>query len=111
MRYDPTTTSPFFNFRNESDGEWPFAHHWRASLCRLLAGSTCLTSLAITGRVHQMWYEDPRSLGAKYEMAAKLGLRGVGFYCASGSWPDRLIGSDAEDTAMWASVRDHFVRA
>jgi di-N-acetylchitobiase len=79
-QYDPITTSPYFNFRNESDGS-----------------------------IHQMWYEDPRSLGAKYSMAAKLGLRGVGFYCSSGSWPDRLLGTDVEDAAMWESVKDHFV--
>ena len=80
MRYDPTSTSPHFNFRNKS-----------------------------SGRIHQLWYEDPHSLGAKYRMAARLGLRGVGFYCASGSWPDRLMGTDADDVAMWKSVRDNFV--
>ena len=60
--------------------------------------------------MHQMWFEDPQSLGAKYEMAAKLGLRGVGFYCASGAWPDRFVGTDAEDAAMWQSVKEHFVK-
>ena len=59
--------------------------------------------------MHQVWYEDPVSLGQKYQMAAKLKLRGVGFYCASGSWPDRVTGSDAAVAAMWASVRENFV--
>jgi hypothetical protein len=54
------------------------------------------------GSIHQLWYEDPQSLGAKYQMASKLGLRGVGFYCASGSWPDRILGTRAEDAAMCA---------
>ena len=78
--YDQQSGSPWFNFVNESDG-----------------------------RVHQVWYEDPISLGQKYQMAAKLKLRGVGFYCASGSWPDRVVGSDAAVAAMWASVRENFV--
>jgi len=81
MSYDPVATSPYFNFRNLTDGS-----------------------------IHQMWYEDPTSLAAKYEMADKLHPRGVGFYCASGAWPDRVVGTDAEDAAMWASVRDHFVK-
>ena len=63
-----------------------------------------------SNRIHQIWYEDPASLGAKYEMASRLGLRGVGFYCASASWPDRVMGTDAEDAAMWNSVREHFVK-
>jgi di-N-acetylchitobiase len=80
VQYDPTTTSPWFNFQNLTDG-----------------------------LVHQVWYEDPRSLGAKYRMAARLQLRGVGFYCASGSWPDRVLGTDAEDEAMWRSVSENFL--
>ena len=41
-----------------------------------------------------MTYARP-ALGAKYKMASSLGLRGVGFYCASGSWPDHVLGTDA----------------
>ena len=80
-QYDPRSGSPWFNFINESDRT-----------------------------VHQVWYEDPVSLGEKYQMAAKLELRGVGFYCASGSWPDRVMGSDAAIAAMWTSVRENFLQ-
>jgi hypothetical protein len=57
-----------------------------------------------------VWYEDLVSLGEKYQLAAKLELRGVGFYCASGSWPDRVMGSDAAIAAMWTSVRENFLQ-
>ena len=43
MRYDAVSTSPYFSFRNETDGT-----------------------------IHQLWYEDPQSLGKKYQMAVRL---------------------------------------
>ncbi len=30
--------------------------------------------------VPQVWYDDPESLAAKYELAGRLGLRGVGMW-------------------------------
>lgn len=33
---------------------------------------------ATTGAVHQVWFDNPRSLSAKFALAASMGLRGVG---------------------------------
>ncbi len=55
------------------------------------------------------WYED-LVLGQKYQMAAKLKLRGDGFYYAFGPWPDWVIENGAAVAAKWARVRGNFVQ-
>jgi spore germination protein len=35
------------------------------------------------GILHEVWFEDPRSLRAKYELAQEFGLRGVGFWTSA----------------------------
>eukprot|EP00040_Diaphanoeca_grandis_P012293 m.62432 g.62432 ORF g.62432 m.62432 type:complete len:401 (-) comp23154_c1_seq3:152-1354(-) len=49
-RWDDSTQSPYFNYR---DG---------------------------AGRIHQVWYDDAESLAIKYALATKAGLRGTGPY-------------------------------
>jgi hypothetical protein len=60
-----------------------------------------------TPRLWQVWYDDPRSLAAKYSLAAELGLRGVGVWNL-----DLLDYADATGPAaqqqtrdMWAALR------
>lgn len=35
------------------------------------------------GILHEVWFEDPRSLRAKFELAQEFGLRGVGFWTST----------------------------
>ena len=37
-------------------------------------------SYLLEGRAHEVWFEDPRSALAKYELVDRYGLRGVGFW-------------------------------
>lgn len=79
--FNSTSSSPYFNYRDKRDGS-----------------------------IHQIWYEDASSLGLKYGMARKLGLRGVGFWVASGTWPEReVLATKVGLQAMWGSVRDNFI--
>ena len=50
-------------------------------------------------RRHQVWYDDAETLGAKYEMAARKGVRGVAMWTAN-------FGDDA----MWEALK-RFKRA
>ena len=79
-RFNTTSQSPSFNYHNKRDGT-----------------------------IHQVAYEDSQSLGSKYALARELGLRGVGFWVASGRWPDQAPASTAGLDAMWGSVRKNFL--
>lgn len=50
-RWDHATQSPYYNYRDPA-----------------------------TGRLHQMWYDDPESLQMKYAFARAIGVRGTGPY-------------------------------
>lgn len=51
------------------------------------------------GILHEVWFEDPRSLRAKYELAQEFGLRGVGFWTsANANYGSRQIWSLLCDT-------------
>ena len=50
IQYDETAQSPFFHYTDDS------------------------------GTVHEVWFEDARSLSAKLELIAEYGLQGVGFW-------------------------------
>jgi len=49
--WDPVSRSPYMNYRHST-----------------------------TSLIHQVWFDDPESLRAKYELATGLGLRGVGMW-------------------------------
>ncbi len=61
------------------------------------------------GNAYQLWYDDPNSLRAKYGLAVKYGLLGVGFWnvdcldtgCATGD--EECVHATA---AMWRAVRE-----
>jgi len=50
LKFDDSTSSPFFNFQHGD------------------------------GTVHQIWFDNPESLAVKYGMASAAGLRGTGPY-------------------------------
>ena len=50
IQYDHTSQSPFFHYTDDS------------------------------GTVHEVWFEDARSMAAKLELIAEYGLRGAGFW-------------------------------
>ena len=59
--------------------------------------------------MHQIWYDNPKSLTARYEYASKMKLRGVGMWNL-----DTLDYSDdptAQDQtkAMWKAIGKYFL--
>lgn len=59
---------------------------------------------SLEGRRSQIWFDNPRSLKAKYALVRELGLRGVGMWNA-----DTLDYSAANDTRlMWSSLAEAF---
>lgn len=78
-QWDPTLRSPYFNYRN-----------------------------ATTGKIHQMWYDDPESLSIKYGIAKDMGLRGVGFWHLDALDYDGSVSGSVgirEAKEMWNAVR------
>lgn len=79
-RWDSATESPYFNYQTPS------------------------------GEVHQLWFDNPRSLRLKYALAAQYGLKGVGFYSTPyldpwGNATGEQNPHGAEQTkAMWDAV-------
>ena len=63
-----------------------------------------------TGGIHRVFVEDVVTLGAKYALAAKYGVKGVGFWLASGRWPDNAPPDAQGVQAMWVSVVDNFLK-
>lgn len=43
----------------------------------------CFSKDSSSGNTHQMWYDDPESLGLKYQYAVDNDLRGVGMWTAN----------------------------
>ena len=71
---DPNMVSPFFNTFSSSDGT-----------------------------VKQVWFDDATSLRAKYRVAARAGLRGVG------PWTLDSVTQDLEESqGLWAAFDDFF---
>ena len=56
-----------------------------------------------SGRRHQIWFDNPTTLAAKYAWVAKAGLRGVGIF--ETTMLDRC--SNASRAAMWGAL-SHF---
>lgn len=81
VRRDAAQRAPYFNYLSKEDG-----------------------------KTHQVWYDDPDSLKAKYEVAAAAGLAGVGFWnldclaSGAGGGDDEIERRQAAE--MWAAVRD-----
>ena len=73
-RWDVDTASPWYNYQ---DGE---------------------------GVVHQIWYDDPKSLQLKYAVAKELGFRGVGPFRFDGLGYGSPA-ANADSAAMWAALR------
>ncbi|XP_064634257.1 di-N-acetylchitobiase-like [Lineus longissimus] len=62
---------------------------------------------AKTGKMHQVWYDDPVSLKLKYDYAVQLGMRGVGMWHADSlDYTDTAIGIE-ERIATWAILPDY----
>ena len=70
VRLNATLQSKFFNFRGEGD------------------------------ELRQVWYDDPETLGAKYALAKRKGLRALGMWVADDVYP--LGGGDVQ--AMWDAL-------
>ena len=47
------------------------------------------------GREHQVWFEDPRSIRAKVELALELGLRGVSYWNLDRPFPQNWVALNA----------------
>jgi spore germination protein YaaH len=58
-------------------------------------------NIRVNGTLHQVWYEDARSLAAKYALANDFGIAGVGV------WTFDQIPSlpDQNAKAMWGALR------
>ncbi len=69
-RWDPTTSSPWFTYRDAKNDTY-----------------------------RQVWYEDARSLAAKYDLAKEVGVAGVGIWA---------LGMDAGRSELWDLLRDAF---
>jgi hypothetical protein len=69
-RWDPTTSSPWFTYRDAKHDTY-----------------------------RQVWYEDARSLAAKYDLAREAGVAGVGIWA---------LGMDAGRSELWDLLRDAF---
>ena len=72
---------------------------------QLSFASACLASAG----VHQVVWENEETLGLKYALAARKGLRGVGMWLASARWPDQAPASQAGVKAMYDSVVQNFL--
>lgn len=68
IQYDTTAQAPFFNYR---DGQ---------------------------GRNHVVWFEDARSIQAKFDLVKELGIRGFFYWVLRGGFPQN-----------WALIEDNFV--
>ncbi len=66
IQFDPVASAPFFNYVDES------------------------------GKQHVVWFEDARSIGAKFNLVKRLGLRGVAYWKLGLPFPQNwlLIGSN-----------------
>merc|ERR1711907_14275 len=58
-------------------------------------------NIRVNGMLHQVWYEDPRSLAAKYALANEFGIAGVGVW-TFGEIPSL---PDKNARAMWDALR------
>ena len=56
-----------------------------------------------SNEIHQVWYDDPRSLYIKYNYAIKAGVRGIGMWTAD--FPN-YTGFPKDSAAMWKCVND-----
>lgn len=61
IEYDTKAQAPFFNYRDEE------------------------------GREHIVWFEDARSIQAKFDLLKRLGLRGIGFWKLGLSFPQNWL--------------------
>lgn len=68
IQYDQTAQAPFFNYRDEQ------------------------------GRNHAVWFEDARSIQAKFDLVKELGLRGFFYWVLRGGFPQN-----------WQLIRENFV--
>lgn len=68
IRYDETAQAPHFDYRDEQ------------------------------GRSHTVWFEDARSIQAKFDLVKKLGIRGFFYWVLRGGFPQN-----------WLLVEDNFV--
>ena len=59
VQFDEVQGSPWFNY---------------------VDNGAAATDAVMGGAVHQVWFDNPRSLSAKYELARTMGLRGVGAF-------------------------------
>jgi len=80
VRFDPLSTSLYFNYREEQQG-----------------------------RLRQLWFDDPSTLRPKMRVAAREGLRGLGFWnvdlVASGGGGASAKAQE-QTRAMWAAVAE-----
>ncbi len=67
IQYDMVAQSPFFRYTDEN------------------------------GQQHEVWFEDARSMAAKYKLVQDYGLRGVSYWVLGNDFPQN-----------WAVLRDHF---
>jgi len=122
--YCPLSRYPFLgvNCSDGIGGQVPYS----AIMARLDAGNTTTgrrydqylqspfyNYLAADGRLHQLWYDDPESLSAKYRFARELKLRGVGpftfdYLDATGE-KTRNPSGHRETRAMWDAIRADFL--
>jgi di-N-acetylchitobiase len=59
---------------------------------------------AKSGAVHQIWYDDPQSLSAKYRLAKAAGFRGTGPFCFNMLDNSTDIGRK-QSNEMWQALR------
>eukprot|EP00775_Hariotina_reticulata_P010253 gene10253-10411_t len=77
----------------------------------IMATSPYFNYRASDGSVHQVWFDNPQSLALKYQLAADLGIKGIGFWnldCLDYGSSDVL--SRNQTNEMWQAVR-HAVAA
>jgi len=56
------------------------------------------------GVIHQVWYDDPESLATKYNLAKKLGLRGLSMWNVDCLYYGEETTGQAETEAMWNAL-------
>ena len=61
IQYDTTAQAPFFNYRDENN------------------------------RAHVVWFEDARSIQAKFQLVKRLGLRGIAYWKLGLSFPQNWL--------------------
>lgn len=76
--WDATSSSPYFNFIDTSSGD-----------------------------THQMWYDDPESLGLKYQYAVDNSLRGVGMWTANYLDYSDTPEGEQQRNAMWGALPNY----